>query len=205
PLTSHGVKPSARAQVTRPWRGAAREGRVGWAALGGPDFYGSGGIRSLMCASGLARVPQGTSAKLLMEPDIPHAFAYVPDIGRAAVTLLDAPDSAFNQAWHVPCAPTRTPRDLLCMGAEAAGVDLKLMSIPSWLLRVLGVFPGSMREYSEMRFTWNRPYHVNATEFARRFWSDATPFDVGIPAAMRSYPAAEPKPSRKAGAAEKST
>ncbi|MEZ6029765.1 MAG: NAD-dependent epimerase/dehydratase family protein [Hyphomonadaceae bacterium] len=205
PLTSHGVKPSVRAQVTRMWQKAAREGRVRWAALRAPDFYGPGVMLSHLGATGLARVAQGKSAQLLMEPDIPHAFAYVPDIGRAAVTLLDAPDSAFNQAWHVPCAPTRTPRDLLRMGAEAAGVDLKLMSIPSWLLRVLGVFSGSMREYAEMRFTWNRPYHVNAAKFARRFWSDATPFDIGIPAAMRSYPAAEPKPSRKAGAAEKTT
>ena len=40
-----------------------------------------------------------------MAPDMPHAFAYVPDIARAAVTLLDAPDDAFNQVWHVPCAP----------------------------------------------------------------------------------------------------
>jgi len=36
-----------------------------------------------------------------------------------------------------------------------------------------------------MRFTWNRPYHVDATKFGRRFWSDATPFEVGIPAAIR--------------------
>ena len=43
-----------------------------------------------------------------------------------------------------------------------------------------------------MSFTWNRPYHVDATKFGRRFWSDATPFEVGIPAAVRSYPAAAP-------------
>ena len=54
------------------------------------------------------------------------------------------------------------------------------------MLRVLGLFSPFMRECIEMRFTWNRPYHVDATKFARRFWSDATPFEVGIPATIRA-------------------
>jgi hypothetical protein len=56
---------------------------------------------------------------------------------------------------------------------------------------MLGLVVPFMREYAEMSFTWNRPYHVDATKFSRRFWSDATPFEVGIPAAIRSFPAAE--------------
>ena len=67
-------------------------------------------------------------------------------------------------------------------GYELSGV--------AWVGPVLGTFVPFMKEYAEMSFTWNRPYHVDATKFARRFWSDATPFEVGIPAAIRSYPAA---------------
>ena len=130
------------------------------------------------------------SAMLLMSPDQPHAFAYVPDIARAAVTLLDAPDDAFNQAWHVPCAATRRPRELLQIGADALGQKLKLMAMPTLMLRGIGVFSPFLRECVEMRFTWNRPYHVDATKFSRRFWSDATPFEVGIPATVRAFRAA---------------
>ena len=65
------------------------------------------------------------------------------------------------------------------------------MALPSFVLQLLGILAQPMRELSEMRFTWNRPYHVDATKFARRFWSDATPFESGIPATIRSYPAAE--------------
>ena len=42
PLADYGRKPAVRADVTRMWQQAAREGRVRWAALRAPDFYGPG-------------------------------------------------------------------------------------------------------------------------------------------------------------------
>ncbi len=189
PLTSHGVKPAVRSEITRMWKKAAREGRVRWASLCAPDFYGAGVGRSHIGDTGLAAIAKGKSAMMLMNPDQPHAFAYVPDIARAALSLLDASDDAFNQVWHVPCAPTRTARELMQIGADAVGQKLKVMTIPGPVLSMLGLVVPFMREYAEMSFTWNRPYHVDATKFSRRFWSDATPFEVGIPAAIRSFPA----------------
>lgn len=196
PLTSHGVKPAVRSEITRMWKKAAREGRVRWASLSAPDFYGAGVGRSHIGDTGLAAIAKGKPATMLMNPDQPHAFAYVPDIARAAVSLLDAGDNAFNQVWHVPCAPTRTARELLQIGADAVGQKLRVTAIPTLLLPVLGLAVPFMKEYAELRFTWNRPYHVDATKFGRRFWSDATPFEVGIPAAIRSFPAAETKPAK---------
>ncbi len=191
PLTSYGKKPAVRAEVTRIWQKAAREGRIRFAALCAPDFYGAGVGRSHIGDTGLAAIARGKAATMLMNPDQPHAFAYMPDIARAVLSLLDAGDDAFNQVWHVPCAPTRTARELMQIGADAVGQKLKVMTIPGPVLSMLGLVVPFMREYAEMSFTWNRPYHVDATKFSRRFWSDATPFEVGIPAAIRSFPAAE--------------
>ncbi|MBP9234726.1 MAG: NAD-dependent epimerase/dehydratase family protein [Hyphomonadaceae bacterium] len=199
PLTAYGHKPAVRSEITRMWMEAGREGRVKWAALRAPDFYGPGVDRSHIGETGLGLIAQGKTAQLIMSPDQPHAFAYVPDIARAAVSLLDAPDDAFNQAWHVPCAPTRTPRQLLQIGADAIGQKLKLMATPTLGLRIIGLFSPFLRECIEMRFTWNRPYHVDATKFAHRFWSDATPFEVGIPLTVKAFRAAarpETKESR---------
>jgi hypothetical protein len=44
-----------------------------------------------------------------------------------------------------------------------------------------------MREMAEMRFQWDRPYYVDARKFSAQFWSDATPFEVGAPAAALSF------------------
>ena len=83
------------------------------------------------------------------------------------------------------------------MGADAIGAKLKFMPISTLMLRMMGVFSPFLRECIEMRFTWNRPYIVDATKFSRRFWSDATPFEVGIPLTIKAFRAAAPAAKTK--------
>ncbi len=135
-------------------------------------------------------IANGSRATLIAPPDTPHDFAYVPDIARAVLTLLDAPDDVFGQAWHMPCAPIRTPREILQLGAEALGVKLRITALPLWSLPIMGVGSPMMREMAEMRFQWDRPYRVDARKFATRFWSDVTPFEVGARATALSFRAA---------------
>lgn len=183
-LTTVGDKPVILAQITRMWM-AARE-RVRFAALRCPDFYGPGVGNSYLGATGFGALAKGKPA-MLLAPDTPHDFAYAPDIARAVLTLFAAPDDAYGQAWNVPCAPTRTPREILRLGAQAIGVPLKVMAIPLWSLGVLGLFTRFMKEVNDVRFTWDRPYHVDAGKFKRRFWSDATPFEAGAAQTARSF------------------
>lgn len=185
PLTAFGVKPAVRSEVTRIWQAAA--GRVRVAALRAPDFYGPGVGVSHIGDAAFGALARGKAATLIFPPDMPHDFAYVPDMARAVVTLLDAPDDAFGQAWNMPCAPTRTPRQILALGAEALGLRLKVRAVPLGLLPLIGLVQPFMREVAEMRFTFDRPYRVDATKFTRRFWSDVTPFEVGAPATALSF------------------
>lgn len=184
-LTEMGGKPGVRAEITRQWM-AVRD-RVRTAAVRAPDFYGPGVRQSHLGDVGFAALAAGKSATLIAPPDVPHDFAYVPDFARAVESLLDAPDDCFGQAWHVPCAPTQTPRDILALGAAVLGRPLRLTSLPLGLAPVLGLAMPFLREIHEMRFQWDRPYHVDAGKFAQRFWSDPTPFDLGAAATMRSF------------------
>jgi nucleoside-diphosphate-sugar epimerase len=182
PLTPYGVKPAARVEVTRIWMAASEAGRLRAAALRAPDFYGPGAAMSHLGETAFGALARGKAARVIGSPDTPHDFAYVPDFARAVVTLLDAPDDAFGQAWHVPCAPTRSPREILALGAAALGVRPRVSGLPIWALGPLGLFIPVLREMREMRFQWDRPYRVDSSRFAKRFWSDATPFEVGAPA-----------------------
>ena len=188
PLCDKGGKPAALAETTRIWQAASD--RVRFAALRCPDFYGPGVAVSYLGATGLGQIAKGKAA-LLISPDTLHDFAYVPDIARAAVTLLDAPDDAFGQVWNMPCAPTRTPREILTLGAAAIGKPPKVMAIPLWSLPIGGLFMGFMKEVADVGFTWDRPYRVDASKFTRRFGFIPTGFEVGAPEAARSF-AAEP-------------
>ncbi len=180
PLTSYGVKPAARSATTRVWMEAAAQGRARVAALRAPDFYGPGVPWTYLGDTTIGALARGKAASFVGSPDVPHDYAYVPDIARAATTLLDAPDSAFGQAWHMPCAPTRTTRQILQIAADALGAPLRIRSLPAPLLAPMGLFSPFLREVREMRFTWDRPYRVDATKFARTFWSDVTPFETGV-------------------------
>ena len=103
------------------------------------------------------------------------------------MTLLDAPDDAYGQAWNMPCAPTRTPREILALGAAALGVRPRVTTIPLRSLPLLGLFAPFLREVADVAFTWDRPYRVDASKFAARFWSDATPFERGAEQAAVSF------------------
>lgn len=179
PLSSQGAKAAILSEVTRIWTGAAAAGRVRMAALRATDFYGPGVPVSHIGASAFGAMAQGKPALLLAPPDMPHDFAYVPDIARAVITLLDAPDDAFGQVWNMPCAPTTTPRAILQQGAKALDMKLKIRAVPRSLWPLLGAFSTFMREVADVGFTWDRPYEVDGTKFTKRFSFKVTPYEEG--------------------------
>jgi nucleoside-diphosphate-sugar epimerase len=190
PLTDTGWKPAARSAATRIWMAAAAACEARVAALRAPDFYGPGVGNSFLGDTSIGKLAQGRPAVFIGSPEVLHDYGYVPDIARAATTLLAAPDSAFGQAWHVPCAPTQTTRDILKIAAETLGVKLRISAMPAWMLGASGMFSPFLRELTEMRFQWDRPYRVDASRFAAAFWSDATPFEAGIPETALAFRAA---------------
>jgi nucleoside-diphosphate-sugar epimerase len=181
PLSDYPLKPAARSAATRVWMAAATAGEARVAALRAPDFYGPGVGLSYLGDTSIGKLAQNKPAVFVGSPGVLHDYAYVPDVARAVATLLDAPDSAFGQAWHMPCAPIRTTRDILQIAADALGVKLRISAMPAWMLGPSAMFSPFLRELKEMRFQWDRPYQVDASRFKANFWSDVTPFETGIP------------------------
>ncbi len=181
PLSDYGLKPAARSAASRVWMAAAAAGEARVAALRAPDFYGPGVGLSFLGDTSIGKLAQGKPAVFVGSPDVLHDYAYVPDIARAVTALLAAPDSAFGQAWHMPCAPTRTTRDILRIAADTLDVKLRISAMPVWMLGPSAMFSPFLRELKEMRFQWDRPYQVDASRFKATFWSDVTPFETGVP------------------------
>ena len=186
-LSDFPLKPAARSAATRVWQVASAAGRIRFAAVRGPDFYGPGVTRATLGETSIAALARGKPAYWINDADIPHDIAYVPDYARAVVSLLDAPDDAFGQAWHVPCAPIRKPRELLALAAKTLGVPLRVRNLPFWAMRAMSLYMPELGEFADMRFQWDRPYRVDSSKFAARFWSDPTPFEVGVPLAAHSF------------------
>lgn len=187
-LSTAGAKAASLTEATGIWM-AARD-RVRFAALRCPDFYGPGVVISHLGQSAFGEMAIGKSAMMIAPSDTPHDFAYAPDIARAVVALFDAPDDAYGQVWNMPSAPTRTPRQLLQMGADTMGIPLKMSVIPLWLLPLMGLFSRFLKEVWDVRYTWDRPYQVDASKFTRRFAFVPTPFEIGVPATAHAFAAA---------------
>jgi nucleoside-diphosphate-sugar epimerase len=192
-LTNYGRKPALRAEITTLWKSAHDAGRVRAVAVRASDFYGPDTATSVLSVFGVARLLANKPALLPYSPQHPHDFTYVPDFARALVTLADAPDEAFGQAWHVPNAPTRTTRELLTLAASLIGVRARISVLPSALVPIIGFFSKEVGETAEMRFQWNRPYLVDTSKFARRFWNDPTPFESGLRDTISFYRTASQK------------
>jgi nucleoside-diphosphate-sugar epimerase len=187
PLTTYGRKPSLRAEITKQWKSEHGAGRVRAVAVRAADFYGPDVATSVISAFGVAKFLAGQPALVPYSPEHPHDFAYVPDFARALVTLADAPDDAYGQAWHIPHAPTQTLREVLTRAANLIGVPPKITVLPPVLAPIIGLFSKEVGEIVEMRFQWDYPYYVDWSKFAARFWRDATPFERGLTDTIAYY------------------
>ncbi|MFW2384063.1 MAG: hypothetical protein ACN4GZ_20085 [Acidimicrobiales bacterium] len=73
------------------------------------------------------------------------------------------------------------------MFADTFGQPLKIQTLPKPLMSALGLFNGDIKELKEMLYQWERPFLVDGSKFADRFWSDVTPWDAGVTETARSY------------------
>ena len=102
------------------------------------------------------------------------------DFARGLVTLGER-DEALGQAWHLPCAPTPTQRELATLIFEEAGQKPKLGEAPSFLFKAVGLFVPIMRELAEMLYQWERPYLFSHAKFDKAFGaSDVLPHREAI-------------------------
>ncbi|MEQ9586450.1 MAG: NAD-dependent epimerase/dehydratase family protein [Parvibaculaceae bacterium] len=187
PAVDYGLKPTARSAATRLWQKAFDDGRVKTAAVRAPDFFGPGVLTSVLGAATLGRMAQGKSARILISADHPHDIVHIADFARAIVTLVEAPDDAYGQAWHVPTPPTKTLREILTIAATAMDVPVRISVISSGFAKILGLFMPQVREAVELHYLFDRPYFVDSEKFRERFWSDVEPLERSIADTARSY------------------
>jgi hypothetical protein len=69
------------------------------------DFYGPRNKHSVPNILVFEPLSAGSTPFWLVNPDVPHSFTFIPDAARG-LAMLTATESAWNQVWHLPTAPT---------------------------------------------------------------------------------------------------
>jgi len=99
--------------------------------------------------------------------DIPHAFAYLPDLGEAFVALAEKRKSLgayerFHFAGH-----TLTGNQMKAAAEAASGRKLVSKGVPWIALRAAALFSPMMREIVKMSYLWRTPHGLSGEKLER--------------------------------------
>jgi nucleoside-diphosphate-sugar epimerase len=186
---AHTRKGQLRARMARDLLAAHDAGRVEVAIGRASDYFGPrGGAQSNLGDRVFPAALAGKTATVLGDPDQPHTYTYVPDIGEGLAALGEHPD-APGQVWHLPNDPgTRTTRQLVDVVYRHAGKSRsRLRRLPPVLLRALGLVNPTMRELVEMQYQFDEPFVVDSSKITDKLGVEATPVEQALADTLRSY------------------
>lgn len=144
--------------------------------------YADAGVRTLILRSGdyLDTAPSGNWFDRFMtpglakgvfrypgRPDVAHAWAFLPDLARAAVGLLDDPARYQGVTEVLFPGYTLTGSEMATALAQVMGRDVDLRPFPWWQIRVLRPFMSALAGVLEMRYLWNMPHRIDGTGLAQ--------------------------------------
>jgi nucleoside-diphosphate-sugar epimerase len=99
--------------------------------------------------------------------DAVHAWAWLPDMARAAVALAER-RAALPAYADIPFPGLALTGEALRAGlARAAGRDIRIARFPWWLLRLAAPFRPMWRELLEMRYLWDVPHRLDPASLDR--------------------------------------
>jgi nucleoside-diphosphate-sugar epimerase len=179
-------KGRVRARMSEELMEAHTSGKVRVAIGRASDYFGPRVLASAAGEQVFGRAVQGKSAQVAGDPNQPHTYSYVPDIGRG-LTILGEREEALGQAWHLPGPETVTTRQFVEMIFEEVGKPGRVQAAPKILLRAMGLFNPGIRETIEMLYEFEEPFVVDHSKFEEAFDEQATPLREAIQRTVRWY------------------
>jgi len=186
---AHTKKGQLRGRMSRELLAAHDAGRVQVAVGRASDYFGPrGGALSNLGDRVFPAVLDGKTATVLGDPDQPHTYTYIPDIGEGLAVLGEHPD-APGDVWHLPNDPdTRTTRQLVDVAYRSASQSrTKLRVLPPLLLRALALANPTVRELLEMQYQFEEPFIVDSSKITNKLGVTATPLDQAVADTLTTY------------------
>ena len=186
---AHTKKGQLRGRMARELLAAHQAGRVPVAIGRASDYFGPrGGAQSNLGDRVFPAALAGKTATVLGDPDQPHTYTYIPDIGEGLAVLGEHPD-APGQVWHLPNDPhTRTTRQLVDIVYQHAGQPrTRLRATPPLLLRTLGLANPTIRELVEMQYQFQEPFIVDSSKITTKLGVQPTPLEQALTDTLTTY------------------
>lgn len=144
------------------------------------DFYGPGCDKCLFHMLVYSNFKKGKKANWMGDLNKKHSFTYTPDAAKATALLGNTPE-AYNQVWHLPTSRNAlTGKEYIDLFAQEMKVESKVMVVPVWMLKIMGLFNPLMKELPEMMYQYDRDYIFDSSKFEKRFKFKPTSYQDGI-------------------------
>lgn len=183
PMQAQTRKGRTRTQMAQDLLDAHQRGDIQVAIGRASDYFGPRGMDTALGDRVIYPILVGKAAQLLGNPDLPHTYSYIPDIGEG-LAILGERDEALGQVWHLPNAPTLTTRQVVEMIFAEAGHPPKISVAPRWGVWLFGLFNPVVREVYEMLYEFEEPFIVDHSKFERAFGNHTTPLEAAIKATV---------------------
>ena len=154
------------------------------------DFFGARAANSWF-SQGLVKPgkPVGT-VSYPGAPGVAHQWAYLPDVARTMVQLLERreglpPFARFHLAGHVDADGTQMVEAIRRVVARRTGPQPRVGNFPWWLLKMAAPFVVTFRELQEMRYLWQTPLLLNNHRLLQTLGNEPhTPLDEAVEATL---------------------
>ncbi len=127
-----------------------------------PDFFGphvhTGSVQ-LALEDALA----GRPINALGGADVEREAAFVPDAMRTVADLAKH-EEAYGTDWAIPGNGTPSPGDLARIAGEHLGRDVKVRSVPPWVVRVLALVSPQLRPVVPLAPHYARPVRYDTAK-----------------------------------------
>ncbi len=186
PVRPQSKKGKLRAEMANEVMAAHQRGEIQAAALRSSDYYGPGVLKSALGEMVFGNLVAGKKARLSGSADMPHSWAYIEDVGRAAA-ILGTRDEALGKVWIAPHAPALTQKEMIELASRAAGVQPQFGVISPLMMRLAGLFMPDARASVEMMYQFIKPFVVVSERIQQTFGIEPTLVETGIDKTVRRY------------------
>jgi nucleoside-diphosphate-sugar epimerase len=188
PYDACSRKGDLRARLATQLMSEVRKGNITASIARAADFYGPGADKtSVPNILVFQRLRKGQKAQWLVNLHARHSFTYTDDAVRG-MFLLGNDENSWNQAWHLPTAPSPlTGADFIQAAAAALGKKPAHMVLPRWMVRLGGLFDKTTGELHEMLYQYEYDYLFDSSKFEKAYHYQPVSYAEGIKATAGAY------------------
>jgi len=181
PINPPSEKGKVRAELDKMILDGIRRGDLQAIIARSADYYGPGiANTSVLLELAYKNLKKGKAANWFCSFDRKHSFTYVPDAGRATA-ILGNDAGAYNQVWNLPTASNpMTGAQWIEAFANELKVKPKRQLATPLIVRIMGLFNPTMKEFVEMLYQYDRDYIFTSTKFENAYGFIPTAYTEGV-------------------------